>query len=69
MSIVGELEFYDRVNLAETINLSEAMPLFRKLYQHRKELARRIIETGYANNAYKELFVMNAEEIKKLLGI
>jgi len=69
MSIVEELGFYDRVNLAETIDLSQAMPLFRKLYQYRKELARRIIETGYANDAYKELFVMNAEDIKKLLGI
>lgn len=69
MSTIEELGFYERVHLAENINLSEVMPLFRKLYQYRKELARRIIETGYANNAYKELFAMNAENIKKLLGI
>lgn len=69
MSIVSEIEFRDKVNLTENLNLSDTLPYLRRLIQYRKELARRIIETCYDNSAYRELLEMNGDEIKRLLGI
>lgn len=69
MNPASYIEFYDRINLACNINLTQAMPHIRRLFQYRKELARRIIETDFNNEAYIELFKMNGEQIKQLLGL